>query len=490
MVTARREGVFTMHKNTKDKTSTRTLHDRLFYFREDNYKGYLLLLFVLVNLAVFISTAIAVHLLPENHGLTLKGILWRSIAYMLDPGNLEEPASAVGTIVLSIFTIIGMICFSGGMVAFLSSMITDYLEDLRNGDTAIHYKHFTLFLGWNDHALGLLQTFMQNDRQSPVTDFVVILSKNNGWTLRENIMKQLRDYQKYHEETHELRILVRSGDPAEYSSLLTVDFGNADKVFIFLEDEDADPDFGVERAYFSLTRAYTIRRDRKDKAHEKASDSSVSVVVETLFENTAELINRFPIKNGFRSIKTEAFSIACVLGQQYAGMIPSKGDVMICNINEIVFYLLDAIMKRNEQLPESKQRVLLMAETKQEEKVKSLFEKPQFNNLWADPPVFFHDRKELCGKLISNLQGDFQTLFILTDDYSTYSGERHNFELWADLTEGLATESDAAKNVGSRIYFEMLDETDAQIIEGFELGHCVISGNLITEHIAEICKDM
>ena len=92
--------------------------------------------------------------------------------------------------------------------------------------------------------------------------------------------------------------------------------------------------------------------------------------------------------------------------------------------------------------------------------------------------------------MISNLQGDFQTLFILTDDYSTYSGERHNFELWADLTEGLATESDAAKNVGSRIYFEMLDETDAQIIEGFELGHCVISDNLITEHIAEICKDM
>ena len=471
-----------MHNKKGIKTKLSTLHDRLYYFREDNYKGYLLLLFVLVNLAIFIATAIAVHLLPENNGLTLKEILWRSSSYMLDPGNLEQPRSAAGTIILSIFTIIGMIFFSGGMVAFLSSVITDYLEDLRNGDTAIHYKHFTLFLGWNDRALGLLKTFMQNDRRSPVTDFIVILTKENGWTLREKIMKQLREYQKYHEGTHELRILVRSGDPADYSSLLVVDYRNADKVFVFLEEEDEDPDFGAERAYFSLMRAYTDRGE-KDKVQDTAPDSSVSVVVETLFENTANLINRFPIKNGTRSIKTEAFSIVRVLGQQYAGMIPRQGNIMICNVNEVVSYLLDEIMKRNEQSTGPKQKVLLMAEAKQEEKVMSLSEESRFNSLWVDPPVILHDRKELCSKLISNIQGDFQTLFILMDDYSTYSGERNNFELWADFAEELSPESAANKN--AKIFFEMLDETDAQIIEGFELGHCVITGNLITEHISK-----
>ena len=479
-----------MRTNSNLKTKIWTLHDRLCYFKENNYKGYLLFVFVLINLAIFLSTTIAVRLLPENNGLTFKGILWRSLSYMLDPGNLEEPPSAVGTIVLSCFTILGMIFFSGGMVAFLSTMITDYLEDLRNGDTTIHYKHFTLFLGWNDHALGLLKTFMQNDRQSMVTDFVVILSKENGWTLRENIMKQLREYQKDHEGTHELKLLVRNGDPADYSSLLIVDFKNADKVFIFLEEEDEDPDFEVERAYFSLTRAYTIRGDRKNKTREMAPDAGVSVVVETLFEDTAELINRFPVKNGFRSIKTEAFSIARVLGQQYAGMLPPQGNIMICNVNEIVSYLLDAILKRNEQSTGPKQKVLLVADAKQEEAVKELLEKDRFNGLWVDPPVLFHDRKELCGKLISNMQGAYQALFILTDDYSTYSGERRNFELWADLAEALPSESEASKNVGNRIFFEMLDETDAQIIEGFELGRCVITGNLITDHIAGVCKNM
>ncbi|MBQ7507581.1 MAG: hypothetical protein IJT05_09665 [Lachnospiraceae bacterium] len=84
-------------------------------------------MFVLINLAISLSTTIAVRLLPENNGLTFKGILWRSLSYMLDPGNLEEPPSAVGTIVLSCFTILGMIFFSGGMVAFLSTMITDHI---------------------------------------------------------------------------------------------------------------------------------------------------------------------------------------------------------------------------------------------------------------------------------------------------------------------------------------------------------------------------
>ncbi len=479
-----------MRKNSKIDTKIWTMHDRLYYFKENNYKGFLLLLFVLVNLLVFIIMAVAVHLLPDNNGLTLKEILWKSLSYMLDPGNLQEQPTAVGTIVLSLLTIMGMIFFSGGMVAFLSNILTDYLENLRNGDTTIHYKHFTLFLGWNEQALGLLKTFMQKDRQSPVTDFVVILSKRNGWELRENIMKQLREYQKYHEGTHELRLLARSGDPAEYSSLLIVDYRNADKVFIFLEEDDEDPDFGVERTFFSLTRAYTIERDRKDGFWKKPLVGTVSVVVETMFEDTAELINRFQIKNSFRNIQTKAFSIACVLGQKYAGMIPPRGNVLICNVNELVFYVLDAIRKRNEEGSAPKQRVLLMARTQQEEKVNGLYEDPALKDLWLEPPVIFKDRKELCDRLIAGIQGDFQTLFILTDDYASYSGERHNIELWADLAEGLPPESEVTKKAKDGIIFEMLDETDAQIIEGFELGHCVITGNLLTEHIAEICRDM
>ena len=82
------------------------------------------------------------------------------------------------------------------------------------------------------------------------------------------------------------------------------------------------------------------------------------------------------------------------------------------------------------------------------------------------------------------------------DDYTTYSGERNNFELWADFAEGLSQESlspegfspesAATEKAGKQIFFEMLDETDAQIMEGFELGQCVITGKLITEHIAEM----
>ena len=52
--------------------------------------------------------------------------------------------------------------------------------------------------------------------------------------------------------------------------------------------------------------------------------------------------------------------------------------------------------------------------------------------------------------------------------------------------EGLSQESAATEEANKQIFFEMLDETDAQIMEGFELGHCVITGKLITEHIAEM----
>ena len=86
-----------MRKNSKIDTKIWTMHDRLYYFKENNYKGFLLLLFVLVNLLVFIIMAVAVHLLPDNNGLTLKEILWKSLSYMLDSSETGIRRSIINT---------------------------------------------------------------------------------------------------------------------------------------------------------------------------------------------------------------------------------------------------------------------------------------------------------------------------------------------------------------------------------------------------------
>ena len=82
----------------------------------------------------FIVSTVVIYILPGNKGAGLKEIIWKSFSLILDQGNLQPDPSPVVTLILSIIAVLGMIFLSGGMVAFLSSMFQDYLEEIRDGD--------------------------------------------------------------------------------------------------------------------------------------------------------------------------------------------------------------------------------------------------------------------------------------------------------------------------------------------------------------------
>ncbi len=377
-------------KSHKKKQSYGTWQDRVRYFKEDNYRGYLALIFVVFNLLLMGVSILVMGTIADTNGMTTKDIIWRGFSVILDPGNLAPDPSLFITVILSLITIIGMISFSGGMIAFLSSMLNDHLENIRDGDNAIQFKHFTLFLGWNDRGMELLKAFMLKNTQNSVTDFVVILSRYNGRELRERIVKQLREYKKYHEDAHELRILVRTGDPAEYGSLLMVDYLNADEVFILRYDEDEDIDFAVERTFFSLTRAYSMRENSSGKA---VSDIEVDIVVETMMEKTAEMINRFhPRKKGLRVFTTEAFSMARLLGRKYAELIPNREHITVCYMNEALPFMLEAMQEKAAGNRKPVPGVLLLVGEAQEEYAEKLYADSRFHSMFLQAPATVHRR--------------------------------------------------------------------------------------------------
>ncbi len=472
----------------KKKQKYGTWQDRLRYFKEDNYRGYLVLIFVVFNLLVLGITILAMGTIADTTGMTTKDIIWRGISVMLDPGNLEADPSLLITVILSLITIVGMISFSGGMIAFLSSMLNDHLESIRDGDTAIHFKHFTLILGWNDRGLELLKAFMMKETQNTATDYIVILSRYNGRELREGIVKQLQEYQKYHESAHELRILVRTGDPAEYGSLLMVDYLNADEVFILGYDEDDDIDFAVERTFFSLTRAYGMQENGSVKA---VSDLEVDIVVETMFEKTAEMINRFhPQREGKRVFTTEAFSMTRLLGREYAKTIPEKERITVCYMNEALPFMLEAMEQRAAEKHKPLPGVLLIVGENQKEDAERLYEDSRYHQIFAQAPATVHRWTELSDRLVAELKGGCRSILILSSyDVANIGWQHQNFELWAEMEGKIDAEPSLTKEDCNGVYFEMVDETDAQIIDGFDFGRCIISSNLVAKHMIDICRE-
>ncbi len=477
-----------MNRNKpKRKQIYGTWHDRLLYYKEDNYRGFLALTFVVVNFFILFVAIMAFGLLTDTTGMTHADIIWKGISIMLDPGNLEQDPSFLVTVVLSLITIVAMICFSSGMVAFLSNMLNDHFEKVRDGDREIHYQHFTLFLGWNDRALELLKAFMLKEDLNSVTDYVVILSELNGRELREKIQKQLGEYMKHHEEAHMLRILVRSGDPADYGSLLTVNFKNADEVFIFRDDEDQEPDYGVERTFFSLMRAY--EQQGKDLPNYRP-DNCVDIMVEAITEESAELVSRYrPRVPGIRSFRTEAFSTERILGRKYAEMVAGQDRVMLCNVNMVLPFMLEEMKKQAESTAGNIPKILLLTGEDQAKEAKELYENSLFGGMWEQPPVLFRQEAEQCEMLADGLRNGYHSIFIMSDYIRAAAGRDHrSFGLWVYLADLVKSDHTLMENDEDRVIFEMQDETDAQIMEGFPFGQSVITENLIQEHMIEICQ--
>lgn len=473
-----------------------TIFDRLYYFKENNYRGYLLLLFIIMNLLLFTVSVVIISLLPGNKGMGLKEIIWKSFSLILDQGNLQPDPSPMVTFILAIIAILGMIFLSGGMVAFLSSMLQDYLEEIRDGDQMIHYKHFTLFLGFNARSVALLKSFMRNELQRNETDFIVILSKMDSRKLRESIMKELKEFHRNTEGTHELRILVRSGNPAEYGSLLMVNYKDADKLFIFNEDASPNTDFSVERTFFSLMRAWIPDNVNRETAPNAETKCDREIIVETSLKETAELIRRFQADNSGFCIKV--FSIDQILAQKYADMISDavhagendsydgkdayNRKILICNINSSTKNMLKILAGQSGGIDKKDEGLTLIVEKDQESEAEELYGDPELSELWEDEPVVAQTESELKTRLIEEINKGSATLFVFSDRSDTFDyGERYNFELWISLI----TEVERQQIQKNRIFFEMDDKTDARIIEGFEIGECVIRDKIINEYYME-----
>ncbi len=85
--------------------------------------------------------------------------------------------------------------------------------------------------------------------------------------------------------------------------------------------------------------------------------------------------------------------------------------------------------------------------------------------------------------------GNCDILILSPYDVETRGWEHRNFELWAEMEDKIETDPGLTKEDCNSVYLEMVDETDAQIIDGFDFGMCIISSNLVAKHMIGICRE-
>ena len=156
--------------------------------------------------------------------------LWLTLLQICDPGSMgESGANTLAAKVLTFVTsMLGVVIFSL-LIAFLTNIFDQKLQELKKGHTLVMEENHTLILGWNDKVVSILaELIMANESQAKSA--VVILSTRP----KEELDDYLRITVK---ERLNTRIIVRYGEISNIGNLDKVNIGGCRSVIIVSEME-------------------------------------------------------------------------------------------------------------------------------------------------------------------------------------------------------------------------------------------------------------
>ena len=156
-------------------------------------RGVILIAILLLNVIFICTSAVVIsQLAPKN--LQADGF-WASVFYtitmVLDAGCIQFVVADVGqasvTVIIVCLGIVlfGMITFTGAMIGYVTSYISDFIAQSNSGSRRLWIRDHMVILNWNSRASEIVNEMLYSDE----TERIVILVQAN----REQVQKEIED---------------------------------------------------------------------------------------------------------------------------------------------------------------------------------------------------------------------------------------------------------------------------------------------------------
>ncbi|MCX5775375.1 MAG: hypothetical protein NTV44_03310, partial [Firmicutes bacterium] len=201
--------------------------------RHKQARLFLLLTIILFNVALWLVTSVLAYIIkPGYYGDILNALLTSGLVWILDPGNYEAEHAELALRILSLVTIIiSMITFSGGIIAYVSSWLSSFINRSEGGTRKLYVFNHILILNWNIKALELIADYA--DDEDAVN--IVVVSEHDRQEIEELIATRLYEHGA-HKINKKVKIIVVKGNPFSKKTIEKVCLEKARSVII-LSDE-------------------------------------------------------------------------------------------------------------------------------------------------------------------------------------------------------------------------------------------------------------
>jgi len=156
------------------------------YIKEYKMRQIILAGIIIGNLLIFILGAVILVFLPENAGKTLPEVIRYSLKLMVDSGGFMDNVTNAASIILTVIIVLaGMICFTGGIVAYMSNMVTNLVDNAESGSNKLRLKKHIIILNWNSKVPLLVADYLRDAGQR----YVVVLTDRN----KEEVLSEINE---------------------------------------------------------------------------------------------------------------------------------------------------------------------------------------------------------------------------------------------------------------------------------------------------------
>ncbi len=209
-----------LFNKTRAKLSIKTFkHPKLF----------IILIMILMNIVILLIAAVIALLIQNDYTSFIDAFANGSVKWMLTPNAILDIDDAPTLFLAVIVLIIGLVLFTGTIIALTTNALKDYFNSKESGKGRIYLDNHIVIINWNDKVPTLVADLLYEDDHKTT---VMILSDTD----KEVAEKRIYDALKHHAPNKKVRatidVLIKPGDPLLTQDLISVSLNKARAIII------------------------------------------------------------------------------------------------------------------------------------------------------------------------------------------------------------------------------------------------------------------
>ncbi|MDX9691024.1 MAG: hypothetical protein RBT45_01125 [Acholeplasmataceae bacterium] len=215
---------------------------------------FVILTMVCINVIILVIAAvIAMMIDPEiNHFLPAFG---HSIKWLITPNAILEIEHTETLVLATLVFVIGLILFSGTIIALTTNAIKEYFQKKETNSGKIYLEDHIVILNYNSKVPELVSDLLYIGNKDLN---ILILSENDKSFIEKQLLNELKKDKKMMNNLSNVRLLVKQGSPLLKTDLDDISIENAQSILIMNKDDqlpsdDAHSDMNVIKTVLGLS---------------------------------------------------------------------------------------------------------------------------------------------------------------------------------------------------------------------------------------------